>query len=541
MANCSVVSFVGCVALVGLFLVVPVSGSAQTCVGDCDGDAQVSIAELVRGVRIALGEVAVAECEAFDVDGDGRVTVSELILAVRAALDACVADTATPTQTSAPTATPTNTRTLVPVTCGDTAAEGVEECDDGNLLDGDGCSAGCELEPGGDVCAGIAPSAATTYRFEEVASGLHNPLHVAAPSLDPHRVFIVEQAGRILVVDRTSGGLQATPFLDISERVRFSGGNDERGLLSVAFHPDYETNGWFYVNYSCSGIGCPTGMASGSTIIARYDRSDDANIADADSEKVLLAIAQPYPNHNGGLNAFGPDGFMYIGMGDGGFFDDPLEAGQDDGNLLGKMLRVDVDVTDPPYWRVPTDNPNGMEGEIGLIWAKGLRNPWRFSFDRANGDLYIGDVGQDTLEEIDVQPGSSTGGENYGWDIFEGTSCLNDRRGPSSCPHSDEGLVRPVIEYGRSDGVSVTGGIVYRGCSLPALRGQYFYSDFGVYWVRTFVYSNGEATQRMERTDEIAVSAGRRIRFVASYGEDARGELYIVDRAGAVFQLVADE
>lgn len=254
----------------------------------------------------------------------------------------------------------------------------------------------------------------------------------------------------------------------------------------------------------------------------------------------IACDSQTFSNHNGGQNAFGPDGYLYVGMGDGGFFDDPNEAGQDDGTLLGKLLRIDVDVPNAPYWRVPSDNPNPIAGELGLIWAKGLRNPWRFSFDRATGDLYIGDVGQDTFEEIDVQPGDSRGGENYGWDNFEGTFCLPDRRGATECPDPADGFVFPVLEYGRGDGISVTGGVVYRGCSLQTLLGHYFYSDFGSGFVRSFVLAGGEATQRLDRTSSIDVPAGRNLQFPASYGEDARGELYVVDRDGEVFQLVAD-
>lgn len=514
-------------------LAIAVASFAQVppCAGDCDGDGQVTVAELIRGVRIALGEAPVSECDAMDGDGDGAVSVAELVRAVRAALEVCVADTPTPTVTP-----------RGPV-CGNGVAEALEECDDGNTDDGDGCSSSCDLERGGDPCAGVASSATSQIRAERIAAGLANPVHVASPPLDPHRLFIVEQAGRVRLVKTTESGraLLPEPFLDIVERVRSGGGNDERGLLSIAFHPDYESNRWFFVNYTCRDAGCPSGVSPSSTIVSRFERSADEDRADIASEKVLLAIPQPFTNHNGGQIAFGPDGYLYVGMGDGGSSYDPLEAGQDDGTVLGKMLRVDVDVSDAPYWRVPDDNPNGREGMLGLIWAKGLRNPWRFSFDRANGDLYIADVGQATFEEVNVQPGGSAGGENYGWDIFEGDMCVEDRQGPSECPEVRDGFTFPVLQYGRSDGVSISGGFVYRGCALQALRGEYFYSDFVVAWIRTFVLVDGVATQRRDRTQSIAIADGLDIRFVSSYGEDARGELYIVDRGGEVFQFVADE
>jgi len=520
-------------AILALFTVLATGGPApaQSCAGDCDGDGQVTIAELVRGVRIALGELPVEECDGLDGDGDGTVNVAELIRAVRAALEICIADTPTPTVTP-----------LGPF-CGDGAADGLEECDDGNTAGGDGCSAACELEPGGDPCAGVPVAATAQLRAVRVASGLSSPVHIAGPPLDPHRIFVVEQAGRVRLVKTTIAGreLQAEPFLDIAGRVRSGGANDERGLLGIAFHPNYESNGWFFVNYTCRAAGCPPGLSDGSTVVSRFERGATADVAVVESERVLLAIPQPSTNHNGGQVAFGPDGYLYVGMGDGGSFDDPLEAGQDDDTLLGKMLRLDVDVADAPYWRTPDDNPDRRAGPLGLIWAKGLRNPWRFSFDRANGDLYIADVGQNRFEEINVQPGNSTGGENYGWDIFEADTCFNDRQGPpSQCPAPRDGFVFPVLQYGRGDGVSVSGGFVYRGCAMPALHGTYFYSDFATAFIRTFVFAGGVATQQMDRTQAIDVADGLDIRFISSYGEDARGELYIADRAGGeVFQLVA--
>jgi cysteine-rich repeat protein len=515
------------VASLLLLLAVAAGGAtAQSCPGDCDGDGQVSIAELIRGVRIALGEASADECPPVDGNGDGVVTVNELVAAVRASLEKCVADTPTPTMTP------------IGPFCGNGVAEAPEECDDGNTAGGDGCSAACELEPGGDVCAGVPIADGAALRAVLVAAGLQNPVHATAPPLDPNRLFIVEQRGRVRLVKTTADGreLLETPFLDIVDRVRSGSFNDERGFLSIAFHPDYESNGWFFANYTCRAPNCPPGADDSSTVISRFTRSADPDWADAASERVLLTVDQPFTNHNGGQLAFGPDGYLYVGMGDGGSGFDPQGNAQSDATLLGKMLRVDVDVAEPPYWRAPDDNPAGGEGELALIWAKGLRNPWRFSFDRANGDLYIGDVGQRTFEEIDVQPGTSRGGENYGWVFYEAGSCV----APPNCPDRLS-FVFPVLQYGRNDGISVTGGFVYRGCAMPSLRGTYFYSDFGSAFIRTFVLLDGTATQRRDRTAEIAVPSGLDIQFPASYGEDARGELYIVDRDGEVFQLVADE
>ena len=512
-----------------LFCGVSSAELAPGCPGDCDGDGQVSINELVRGVRIALGQADLSECGTFDSNADGRVTVAELVSAVRAALGVCAPPTPTPTATPAPPE------------CGDGSAEFPEECDDGDVASGDGCSATCELELGGDVCAGTTSSDTEAYRAVLVAEGLESPSHVAGPPLDPHRIFVLEQAGRVRVVEKTNTGyeLLEQPFLDLVDQVVFVGGNDERGLLSIAFHPDYENNRWFFVNYNCRGDTCPEGFSNGATVVSRFLRSvDDPNVADPDSERVLLAITQPVFNHNGGQLAFGPDGMMYIGMGDGGGRDDPLEAAQRDDTVLGKMLRVDVDVPDAPFWRVPQDNPNPIAGELGLIWAKGLRNPWRFSFDRATGDMYIADVGQDSFEEIDFQPASSTGGENYGWDIFEADACFEPDPAPD-CPANPEenGFVFPIHQYGRSEGISVTGGFVYRGCTLTSLDGTYLFSDFAQQGIRTLEVSDGTVTRVGEISSVLTLPEGQDIRFVSSFGEDARGEVYIVDRQGEVFLL----
>jgi cysteine-rich repeat protein len=412
--------------------------------------------------------------------------------------------------------------------CGDGVADGVEECDDGGNVAGDGCAPACELESAAALCAGVptAPGAAlTTVR---VASGLDKPLHVTAPPLDPNRVFITEQSGTVRILENDV--LLPDPFLTISDRVGCCG---ERGLLSLAFHPRYEENGRFFVDYTDT---------DGATVIARFRVSEDPNRADPTSEAVLLTIEQPFGNHNGGQLAFGPDGYLYVGMGDGGGGGDPLEAGQDDTTLLGKMLRLDVDTGagSPPYHRVPPTNPDAQLGSpLGLVWAKGLRNPWRFSFDRATGDLYIADVGQNAREEVSVQPASSAGGENYGWDVFEGTSCFEPPPPAVTCPDPD-GFTMPVVEYTNpTAGCSVTGGFVYRGCALPDLVGTYFYSDFCSAFIRTFRgVVGGVAQDERDRTAELAPGGGLAIESVTSFGEDARGELYIADRSGEIFKIV---
>ena len=289
-------------------------------------------------------------------------------------------------------------------------------------------------------------------------AGVDLPVHVAHAGDGSGRLFVVEQRGRIRVV--TNGVLQPTPFLDITARVGCCG---ERGLLSVAFPPGYAAKGHFYVDYT---------DRTGTTVVARYRVSADPDLADPGSEQVVLTVAQPYSNHNGGQLAFGPDGYLYVGMGDGGSAGDPQGNGQRPDALLGKLLRVDVESGTQPY-AIPADNPfRTAAGWRPEIWALGLRNPWRFSFDRSTGDVWIADVGQSRYEEIDFQPGSSPGGQNYGWRTMEGAHCYN----PDPC--STVGLVLPVVEYARAEGCSVTGGHVYRGSRWPRMHGVYLYGDY---------------------------------------------------------------
>src|SRR5688572_547079 len=294
-----------------------------------------------------------------------------------------------------------------PPSCGNGVAEGTEECDDGDTDGGDGCSPGCLLENTSAICAGVPATNGSGLDSFLFASGLDQPVFVTAPRLDPNRVFILEQEGRIRIVQ--NGTLLGTPFLDVTALVSCCG---ERGLLGLAFHPQYEANGLFFVNYTNN---------AGNTVIARYQVSGDPNVANAGSALVLLTIPQDFSNHNGGTVAFGPDGFLYVGMGDGGSGGDPNERAQDPAQLLGKMLRLDVDQAGPPWAAAGNPfNDGGLTLPLDEIWSIGWRNPWRFSFDRANGDLYVGDVGQDNWEEISYEPSGSPGGLNYGWDVFEG-------------------------------------------------------------------------------------------------------------------------
>jgi glucose/arabinose dehydrogenase len=344
-----------------------------------------------------------------------------------------------------------------------------------------------------------------------VATGLDFPLYLTAPAGDP-RLFIVEKTGRIRIVK--NGALIGTPFLDLSAAV--SGGS-EQGLLGLAFDPHYGTTGRFYVDYTDT---------NGDTRIARFHVSTDADVADASSQEVLLTIDQPYSNHNGGQLAFGPDAYLYVGMGDGGSGGDPQGHGQNANDLLGSLLRLDV--SGATGYTVPSGNPYAAGGGRGEVFSIGLRNPWRFSFDRQGGDLYIADVGQNEREEVDVSTAASGGGRglNYGWNRMEGTACYT-----GGCDRS--GLILPVIDYTHADGCSVTGGYVYRGQALPALAGTYFYADFCNGWVRSFRYQNGQAGSPREWP--MLKPGGQ----VTSFGEDAAGELYILEAGGKVFQIVA--
>jgi glucose/arabinose dehydrogenase len=364
-------------------------------------------------------------------------------------------------------------------------------------------------------CGAGAPVAGTpALTTQQVARGLGDPVDLQAAPGDRSRVFVVEQAGRIRII--RDGALQGGAFLDIVSRV---GSGGERGLLGLAFHPRYAENRRFFVNYT---------DRSGDTHIAEFRATANPDQADAGSERQLLFVRQPFANHNGGGLAFGNDGRLYIALGDGGAGGDPMGHGQNLGSHLGKILRVDVDGGQP--YAVPSDNPfRATAGAQPEIWALGLRNPWRIAFDRATGDLYIGDVGQNVVEEIDVGLASRRGGENYGWNVTEGSVCF---RPSSGCDRS--GLTAPVLEYSHGDGCSVTGGFVYRGCRLPGYHGTYFYADYCSGLLRSFRLEGGRAVDHRDWRSAL----GRGLNDIVSFGVDGDGEGYIVDHDGEVYKIV---
>ena len=360
-----------------------------------------------------------------------------------------------------------------------------------------------------EVIQAVSLPEAAAYTWQEVMSGLASPVGLAQAGDGSGRLFILEQSGVILVWQ--NGSILPQPFLDIRQRVGSDG--SERGLLGLAFHPQYAQNGYFYINYT---------DLSGNTVIARYQvSSDDPNRAQADSEIRLLQVTQPFANHNGGEVTFGPDGFLYLGLGDGGSGGDPYGNGQSLGTLLGKILRLDVNNGDP--YSIPASNPFANGGGLPEIWAYGLRNPWRFSFDRLTGDLYIGDVGQNSWEEIDFLPAGSPGGTNFGWNIMEG---FHPYQG--SAPAGGD-LTPPVVEYGHDMGCSVTGGVVYRGERLPGWQGVYLFGDYcsgNVWGLLRDPQGNWQSRLLFETPARIT-----------SFGEDESGEVYMVDYGGRVYTL----
>jgi glucose/arabinose dehydrogenase len=342
-------------------------------------------------------------------------------------------------------------------------------------------------------------------------AGLTQPVAMANAGDGSGRLFVVEQRGVIRII--RNGALEAVPFLDISAVVNPAGG--EQGLLGLAFPPGFSAKGHFYVHYT-------NRLNVGDTVIARYRITADPDLADPLSGQQILTATQPFANHNGGQLSFGPDGFLYIALGDGGSGGDPLGSGQSLATLLGKILRIDTESGVVPYG-IPAGNPS-LGGQVSEIWAYGLRNPWRFSFDRNTGDLYIGDVGQGLFEEVDFQPFSSSGGENYGWNIMEGLHCFN----AVTCVQT--GLTPPVQEYPHADGdCSVTGGYVYRGASSPELRGVYLYADF--------------CTGRIWGLRNIAGTWVNRLLLdtllnISTFGEDEAGELYLADFTGGAINAI---
>ncbi len=379
-----------------------------------------------------------------------------------------------------------------------------------------------------------APAAAqiglTTTR---VASGLSQPVFVTSPPGDTNRLFIVEQgssgSARLKVLDLGTGIVSPTLYLTLSGIT--AGG--ERGLLGLAFHPDFASNGYLFVDYT---------NGSGATTIARYTANAPfatSTSVDPASAVTLLTIPQPFSNHNGGWIGFGPDAYLYIAMGDGGSGGDPGNNAQTiTNNLLGKMLRIDVNGDDFPTdasrnYAIPPTNP--FVGTLGddEIWFYGLRNPWRNSFDRSTGRMYIGDVGQGAIEEVDVAP-AGVGGLNFGWRCMEGTNCT----GSSGCTCNSPALTLPVHQYTHSSGCSISGGYVYRGTALCGIQGTYFYADYCSAQITSFRYDGTTVSNITNRTGELAPGGGLAINSVTSFGEDASGELYICDHGGEIFKIV---
>lgn len=396
------------------------------------------------------------------------------------------------------------------------------------------------------VLAGIIGQGAhaqppTDLELTPVVSGLSNPVAVRHAGDGSGRLFIVEQAGRIRIFDGDQ--LLATPFLDIRALVS-SGG--ERGLLGLAFHPDYPANGYFYVNYTEDATPpaeCPPGAnCDWNTVVARYRVSaGDPNVADPASALRLLTVNQDYNNHNGGNLLFGPDGYLYIGMGDGGSGNDPHCRSQNLDTLLGKMLRVDVDGGGGPpdcdaggAYTVPTSNPlTGSAGACDEIWSLGLRNPWRWSFDRFTGDQFIGDVGQTAREEISFESWSSPGAVDFGWKVMEGSLCgagFPDADCPTGTPSCfDPSYTDPILEHDRNDARAITGGYIYRGPTIAGLQGLYVYGDYstGRIWIATPEGLGGWSGVQWRDTALL----------ISSFGEDEAGELYLAHLGGTIYRF----
>jgi glucose/arabinose dehydrogenase len=347
------------------------------------------------------------------------------------------------------------------------------------------------------------------YQWVTAFSGFTQPVDLVSPPGDPAKIIVVEQPGVIRMIQE--GTLSTIPFLDIRERIGNSG--SEQGLLGIAFHPLYLRNRFFFVNYT---------DLNGNTVIARFTATQNGESADPASEKKLIQVNQPYPNHNGGGLAFGRDGYLYIGLGDGGSAGDPQNNAQNLNTLLGKLLRIDV--SQPDGYSIPADNPYINSGGKPEIWAYGLRNPWRFSFDTGTGDLYIGDVGQNLWEEVDYLPAGSAGGANFGWSLMEGN---HPYRPQGDVPGN---LVYPISEYDHNSGCSITGGYVYRGYAMPEWQGVYLFGD----------YCRGTVWGLIKTTTGVEVKNVSKINGnISSFGVDGAGEIYALEHhAGAIFKLV---
>ena len=371
------------------------------------------------------------------------------------------------------------------------------------------------------------------------AEGYAKPVYICQPPGDNDRLFVLEQKGVIKIIK--NGKKVRKPYADMRNRIHNPNNpGDERGLLGLAFHSDYQTNGFVYINYSDE---------DDHTIVSRFRVSTDPDRLDTESETVLIKLKQPFSNHNGGHMVFGPDGYLYISLGDGGKWGDPYDNAQNLETLFGSILRIDVDNGDP--YAIPDDNPFiNNEDAMGEIWLYGLRNVWRFSFDRETGDVYLGDVGQNLWEEIDFIAASEAGGQNFGWRVMEANHCYNP---PEDCEQTGN---LPIYEYPNDanymkvltgmdepnvDGCSVTGGYVYLGENIPDLQGTYFFADYCSGNIWTFKEVDGKAIEFKNRTDEINLGGGEFTNYISSFGEDNNGELYIVDYNGIIFKLTQSE
>lgn len=368
--------------------------------------------------------------------------------------------------------------------------------------------------PAAQAAAGFDPSAVALV-LEPAWSGFDDPVLLVGAGDGSGRRFVVEQPGRVRLI--AGGAVRQRPYLDIADRVGSRA--SEQGLLGLAFHPRFAENGRLFVDYT---------DRKGHTVVSEFHATPDAETVDAATERVIFTVDQPATNHNGGHVLFGPDGMLYIGLGDGGGANDTYGNGQRPDTPLAKLLRIDVDAGTP--YAIPPDNPFPDGPFVPETWAWGLRNPWRFAFDRATDDLYIGDVGQNAREEIDVAPAGSPGGQNYGWPILEGDRCRATGDEPADCDGGAD-LVPPVAVYGHDEGCSVTGGHVYRGPDQPALEGVYVYGDYcsGRIWG---LWRDGDGAWRnaLLADTEHAIS---------SFGEDDDGVLYVLDLGGTVFRLEA--
>lgn len=364
---------------------------------------------------------------------------------------------------------------------------------------------------GGSGGGGTAPPDGGGVTIERAFPNLAftAPLYLTGAGDGTDRIFVVEQGGRILVFPNADSAASAATFLDLGGKIA---SGSEQGLLGLAFAPEYESSGELYVYYTAANPA--------RAVLSRF-RVDpgDADRADAASEEVLLEIPEPQPNHNGGMIAFGPDGRLYVGVGDGGGSGDPLESAQDPDSLLGKVLRIEVGAGAAAPYGIPADNPFASGGGRGEIYALGLRNPWRFSFDRQTGDLWLGDVGQSQREEIDLV----VRGGNYGWDVFEGNAAFEN---PTGLPATD--FVAPVLDYSRTVGKCVTGGYVYRGALVPSLAGDYVYGDF----VTGAVFARDAAAGAAATSETIG-----NVAHLASFGEDEAGEVYLVSLDGTIHRF----